>query len=128
MVRQLGLAGLAVIWVFRIQSPSGDSIPRWLTLAGGLILLGLAADLLHYAAGATFWAKFLRAKNKELKKKKIDLNGKGFDPDQEDFDPPSLRVNYLKALFWAKVCLMSLAYGCLIYYLFIHFMKPNLLR
>jgi hypothetical protein len=123
ILRQLGLAGVAIIWVFRIESPSANSIPRGLIPAGWFLLLGLAADLLHYTAGTIFWDQFSEKRAKELEeiRREVTPTGKQFDPEEEDFAPPPLRNRWTRRLFWLKFTLMMLAYVWLISYLVIRF-------
>jgi hypothetical protein len=119
IVRQLGLTGLAVIWVLRIQSPIGNSIPNWLIPAGLLILFGLAIDLLQYAAGARYWGRFSRRKQSELEERQRDLTRKGepFDLESQEFPPPPDRDIWTRRFFWAKFGVMLFAYAFLIFYL-----------
>jgi hypothetical protein len=123
ILRQLGLAGLAIIWVFRIESPRGNSIPRGLIPAGWFLLLGLTADLLHYAAGTIFWDRFSANTAKELEeiRREVTPHGKQFDPEEEDFAPPPHRNRWTRRFFWIKFTLMMLAYVWLISYLVIRF-------
>ena len=129
ILRQLGLAGVAIIWVFRIESPSGNSIPRGLMPAGIFLLAGLAADLLHYTAGTIVWDRFSRRKEKELEeiRREVTPTGKPFDPEEEDFAPPPYRNKWTRFFFWIKFALMTLAYIWLISYLVIRFSFGDLL-
>jgi hypothetical protein len=60
--RQLGLAGIGVIWVFRVtsgQTPSlGEigAIPRIFYCPLLLIVISLGLDALQYIIGAIVWA------------------------------------------------------------------------
>lgn len=124
ILRQLGLAGVAIIWVFRIESPSGNSIPRGLIPAGWFILLGLTADLLHYTAGTIFWDRFSQKKAEELEDTRHHVTpaGRPFDPEKEDFPPPPWRNKWTRRSFWAKFTLMLLAYIWLVSYLLFRFL------
>ena len=119
IVRQLGLAGVAIIWVFKTESAGRQTIPEGLVPAGVLILLGLATDLLQYAAGTIIWDRFNRKKENELEKKLAEKKavGKHYDPEAEDFTAPSSIPALTKILFWVKFVLMFLAYLYLIFYL-----------
>ena len=119
IVRQLGLAGIAIVWLFRIESSGKAFIPKPLIPAAFLLLTSLALDLSQYAAGAAIWNRFNRQKEIELEEKltKALSESKVYDPEEEDFTAPD-NVNYwTKRLFWSKLVLMLLAYAYLITYL-----------
>jgi hypothetical protein len=119
IVRQLGLAGVAIIWVFKTDSAGRQTIPEGLLPAGILILLGLATDLLQYAAGTIIWDRFNTTKEDELENKLAEKKARGedYDPEAEDFTAPSSINDLTKTLFWVKFILMLLAYIYLIFYL-----------
>jgi len=119
IVRQLGLAGVAIIWVFKTESEGKKTIPEGLVPAGVLILLGLATDLLQYAAGTIIWDRFNIKKENELEEKRTEkeAHGEDYDPEAEDFSAPSSINDLTKTLFWVKFLLMFLAYLYLIFYL-----------
>ena len=58
IVRQLGFAGIAVIWVFKTEVEGKIVVPPELLSAGKLIVIGLGFDLLHYVAGTLAWGVF----------------------------------------------------------------------
>lgn len=62
LVRQLGLAGIAVIWIFKYEVAGVPKIPEALSLPLILIVLGLAFDLLQYAVATSIWGIFQRHK------------------------------------------------------------------
>lgn len=64
VARQLGFAGIAIIWIFNSGTGGAIQIPRTLIWAGLLIVLGLAADFLHYASGAVVWGTLHRFKER----------------------------------------------------------------
>jgi hypothetical protein len=112
IVRQIGLAGLAVIWVFRTQANGAQVIPRQLFLAGTLILLSLSADLLQYASATLIWDKLNRRKEQELTKKAR--------PEEQDFEAPENINFWPDTLFRVKFVLIVAAYVVLISYLAKH--------
>ena len=64
IARQLGFAGLAIIWIFRIEGGASSSlVPKKLTVPAALIVSALACDLLQYVAGAAIWAIYHRRKS-----------------------------------------------------------------
>lgn len=113
IVRQIGLAGLAVIWVFRTQAQGGGQvIPKQLFLAGTIILLALSVDLFQYALATFIWDRFNTRKEQELRNKP--------DPEEEDFEAPEHINLWPDRLFWTKFVLMVAAYVVLISYLAKH--------
>jgi hypothetical protein len=62
LVRQLGLAGIAVIWIFKYDAQGVPKIPQALLPPLILIVLGLALDLLQYAVATSIWGIFQRRK------------------------------------------------------------------
>lgn len=59
--RQLAFAAIAVIWLFKTDTPTGQiTIPPDLIWPGILIVLALAADLLQYVAGSLIWGLYAR--------------------------------------------------------------------
>jgi hypothetical protein len=54
--RQLSFAAIALIWLFKTDTPTGQlAIPHDLILPGVLIVAALAADLLQYITAALIW-------------------------------------------------------------------------
>lgn len=62
LVRQLGLAGIAVIWLFKSDVQGTPKIPEALALPLILIILGLILDFLQYAIATSIWGIFQRRK------------------------------------------------------------------
>jgi thiamine transporter ThiT len=59
--RQLAFAAIAVIWLFKTDTPNGQiTIPHDLIWPGILIVAALAADLLQYVAGSLIWGSYAR--------------------------------------------------------------------
>ena len=57
--RQLAFAAIAVIWLFKTDTPTGQmTIPPDLIWPGILIVAALAADLLQYVAGSLIWGSY----------------------------------------------------------------------
>lgn len=110
IVRQLSLAGIALIWLFR-AGPISSPILQDPLLRGALfIFLALSSDLLQYLVGTATWIIYFRIKEKE-----------GFGIDQE-FEAPSW-INYPTwSLFWVKAAFMVIAYfGFILPFLFKRF-------
>jgi len=63
--RNLGLAGLALIWAFRVTGDAKPTIPGDLRWAAVLLVVGLGLDFLQYILGTIVWGGYQRIK--ELK-------------------------------------------------------------
>jgi len=58
----LGLAGIALIWIFRVENRETTAIPQALFSPAFLLVLGLALDLCQYVA--CIWAIYHRTREK----------------------------------------------------------------
>jgi hypothetical protein len=102
IVRQLALAGIGIVWLFRIGPVGAEKIPAALKFPLELIVIGLTLDLLHYAIAGGIWGIFQR--RKELA---------GTHEDSEFF--ASKYLNYPGIfLFVVKVACVVVAYGMLL--------------
>jgi hypothetical protein len=72
VARQLAFAGIALVWIFRIDSRPAPSLPRELLPPSCFLALALALDLLQYALAALIWGTFHRYHEKRLKDKRKD--------------------------------------------------------
>jgi hypothetical protein len=98
IVRQLGFAGIALIWIFRTGGDGKQTIPSELIPPIGLIVIGLTFDLLQYIAGALSWGIYNRYKEK------IGTN------ENREFLAPR-QINWPTIFFfWAKTIAMVTAY------------------
>jgi hypothetical protein len=60
IVRQLAFAGIATIWIFKIESDGRQSIPSELIKPATLLVASLALDLLHLICKTLAWGGFVR--------------------------------------------------------------------
>jgi len=105
LVRQLGLAGIAVIWIFKYEVQGVPKIPEALAFPLVLIVLGLAFDLLQYAVATSIWGIFQRRK---------ELSGIAEDSDflaPKQFNWPGI------VFFFLKTVSIITAYGYLLRHL-----------
>ena len=104
LVRQLGLAAIAVIWLFKYEVSGTPKIPGMLQLPLILTIAGLALDLLQYASATAIWGIFHRLKERSL-------------AEDTEFTAPR-QVNWPAImLFWLKVGAIGAAYCFLLQYL-----------
>lgn len=104
LVRQVGLAGIAVIWLFKVDVGGVPKVPAELLLPLGLILAGLTFDFAQYAIATAVWGIFQR--QKELAK--VD--------EEAEFKAPR-QFNWPGVVFFAlKVACVGLACALLVWY------------
>lgn len=106
--RQLSLAALGIIWIFKTDQPGGViRISHPLLWSAGCAVLALAFDLLQYIYGSIAWGLFNR--NKELK---LGLN------EEADFGVPR-GINWpTNGFFYLKLASVGACYGFLLHYLY----------
>jgi hypothetical protein len=98
IVRALGLAGVAIAWLFKVEQQGVPKLPAVFKGPLVLIVAGLALDLLQYAVATGIWGVYQR--KKELAR----------TAEQDEFQAPSA-LNYPTiTLFVAKVACVIAAY------------------
>ena len=106
IIRYLGLAGIAIIWIFRIEGTDKVSLPQNLLFPIILLIIGLGFDLLQYIAGSIVWGAYSRHKEK------MDTK------EDEEFDAPR-QINWLTDTFFClKIIPIVWAYILILKYLF----------
>lgn len=110
IARQLGFAGIAVIWLFKANG-DGDgyyALHSNLFLAGLLIVAALSLDLFQYVFSAAIWGFFSR----RIEKRGAKATG--------TVDAP-IYLNWPGLFFfWTKLIVMMIAYGVLLRFLWCH--------
>lgn len=96
--RQLGFAGIAIVWLFKKEPTGGLTIPHELVLPSFLIVTSLACDMLQYCLGSVIWRWFYRSKEKHGVKEDKDLSHNVW------LERP------IAIMFWLKISLILLAY------------------
>jgi hypothetical protein len=105
IVRQLGLAGIAIVWLFKQDNKQFAQIPADLKLPLFLIVIGLACDLLQYAVSTLIWGTYHRYKEKS-----------GTSPADEFNAPEPINIPGI-AFFTVKIILIIAAYFFLLKYI-----------
>jgi len=109
--RNLGFAGIALIWAFRVTAGEKPVIPYVLRWAGILLVSGLALDFLQYILASIVWGSYHRHKEK------IGIS------EQEEFLAPRW-INYPSIIcFTLKQALIFIAYIFLVISMFNTFWK-----
>jgi hypothetical protein len=106
VTRNLGFAGIAVIWVFKTGDATQPNVPKDLVLPGFLIVLGLSCDLLQYISASAIWSLYYSKKRRE-----------GLRADDE-VQAPGWLNKPIYFFFCAKILLVAAGYVSLLRYLF----------
>ena len=106
IARQLAFAGIALIWVFKIDSGGQQVVPTDLHFPARLIVIGLGLDLAQYFLHAvTYWVYF-RIKEGQLN-----------NDQKAEFTSPRLLPVPFWAIWAVKILVIAAAYGYLLCYL-----------
>ena len=100
VARKLAFAGIALIWIFKIEAKPTPKIPDQLLLPSALLALTLAFDLLQYISATCIWGIFQWYHEHKL-------NDTSKDPA---LDSPSLLKWPQFIFFVLKLCTILLAY------------------
>lgn len=115
VARAAAFAGIALIWVFKIDAKPLPKLPDELLIPTGLFALGLALDLLHYVTGAVTWGLFHRYHEK-------NLTNSTDDPDISH----SPKLTYpMHALFSLKLIIIMAGYVFVGRYIFNAWVQVN---
>ena len=99
IVRQISLAGVGIIWVFKSSTSTSLSLDPKLLWAALFIFLTLLFDFLQYVLGTTIWFLYFRYREKK--------GTKGND----EFLAPTWLNWPTWMLFYLKSLMMLVAYG-----------------
>ena len=99
VIRQLSLAGIALIWIFRTNADQTPTLHQDLLRGALFITVALACDLLQYLIGTLIWFRYFRYREKRG------------TPEEEDFAAPTMLNWPGWFLFTVKSVMMILAYG-----------------
>ena len=102
IIRQLSLAGIGLIWVFKVSAGSSFVLEPKLLRGLAFIFLALFFDLLQYLVGTVTWYLYFRKKEKE-----------NVASDAEFTAPDYINLPTW-ILFGLKAAAMFVAYSCFI--------------
>jgi hypothetical protein len=105
IVRQLGFAGIALVWIFKTDQAGRFLVPSDLFLPATLIVVGLSLDLLQYILGTAAWGIYNSVKERS-----------GTIQTDEFLAPRWINWPAL-VCFWGKIIVMGVAYVFLIRFL-----------
>ena len=66
VARTAAFAGIALVWVFKIDAKPIPRLPNELLLPTGLFAFGIGLDLMHYVTASIIWGLFHRHHEKQL--------------------------------------------------------------
>lgn len=104
--RQLALAGIALVWVFKTQGVVGYKLPTDLFLPSIFLISSLASDLLQYISGSIIWGWFHRFHEK----KRSSIS------DDPEIETPMYFTWPINFFFYSKIIYVLLAYTYLFKY------------
>ncbi|MEW6338261.1 MAG: hypothetical protein AB1625_12795 [Acidobacteriota bacterium] len=96
--RQLGFAGLGLVWIMRTGDGGLDAIPGVLLLPAALLILGLGLDLAQAVLSTAIWGAYQGY-----------ITRKGV-PEELDFRAPRWFNWPAVICFWGKLVAISWAY------------------
>ena len=111
IIRQIGFAGIAIIWIFRINTGNPENafdnkISPELILPAILIMLTLILDFLQYTVNTVIWSIYAWIKEQQ-----------GMKPNKTFPFPPCIN-NTAWAIFGLKVITIMWAYFLILKFLF----------
>ncbi len=107
--RQLALAGIALVWVFKTQGTTGYALPNELLYPSVFLICSLASDLLQYVFGSIIWGLFHRHHEKS----------RSAITEDPDVEAPMYFTWPINLFFYGKIAAVLIAY----FYLFSHAAK-----
>ena len=97
ITRNLGLAGIAIIWIFRETNADRATVPEALIPVGIFLLFGLAFDFLQYVTATVVWGCYHRYKEQRV-------------AEEDEFLAPR-QINWATNTFFAlKTIAIAMAY------------------
>jgi len=98
LVRQLGFAAIAIIWLFKIDEGGVTRIPPSLLVPLLLVVVALAADFLQYALASAIWGLYQRHQEKRILSEETEFRA-----------PASINWPAI-VFFWGKIVCIVVAY------------------
>lgn len=111
IIRQLGLAGIGLVWVFKVDVGGKPAIPPDLVIAAKWIVIGLGFDLLQYVYGTLAWGIYNGVKERQ-----------GTSVDDEFTAPRPINWPTI-VFFWLKVVATLVAYRYILRFL-VNYIMP----
>ena len=106
ILRYLGFAGIALIWMFRVEKAGVTTVPVALVWPAILLVSGLTLDLFQYVYGTIAWGTYHRMMEKRD------------TPEDKEFEAPRWLNWPTNAFFTLKIPAIAVAYILLLNFLF----------
>lgn len=114
--RNLGYAGLALVWIFKKDIPDGGDvnahlqIPTILIVASASIVASLLCDWIQYIYGSLFWGR-------RLKEEEAKWQSTSEKYEDHRFQNPTSAIEVFEIFWKAKLILMAFAYLLILIFL-----------
>lgn len=99
--RQLAIAGIAVIWIFKNPENSLTLLPTTLIKPLEYLIISLGIDLIQYVLGSIIWGLYFEYKERQVNQNIIT---------NDNIKAPNIFSWSITFLFFIKVVAMFLAY------------------
>jgi hypothetical protein len=117
--RNLAFAGIALIWIFKIDTPGSPKLPYDLIFPCGLFVLTLCSDFLQYIVGTIVWGSFHCYQEK---KKYAEYGSKAVEEDP-DIDSPWYFPWFQNIFFIIKIICVLISYVMILNYIYYLWIK-----
>ena len=107
VARKLSFAGIALVWLFKIESTPIPKVPEALILPTGLLALSLTFDLLQYITASAIWGIFQWHQENKLEN----------IADNPELSAPKILKFPQFIFFWTKLLLAMIAYMLIVKYI-----------
>ncbi|MCK4619612.1 MAG: hypothetical protein KAT52_06680 [Desulfobacterales bacterium] len=107
--RKLSFAGIALVWLFKIENSPIPKVPNELIFPTGLLALSLSLDLMQYIAASVIWGIFQWYQEKKLS---------NISENPELSAPPILKLPQF-IFFSLKILAVMAAYIIIIKYILV---------
>ncbi|KAA9035510.1 hypothetical protein FW778_21360 [Ginsengibacter hankyongi] len=106
ITRQLSLAGIGIIWLFKNSKQDEPLVDHYLILPLIFLSLALFFDLIQYVLGGQIWIKFFRSEEEKVT-----------DDSDPDIKAPKNKNIPIYIFYYAKIVLMLFSYAFIIGFL-----------
>jgi hypothetical protein len=107
ITRQLSLAGIGIIWIFKNSDKETHLLDSYLILPLLFLAVALLLDLIQYVVGGQVWISFFR-------KEELKVTDTNLDPE---IKAPVQKSKPIYVLYYCKIIFMLLSYAFIICYL-----------
>ena len=113
--QKLSIAGIALIWLFRVSTTNGIQFSCLLFLAMTSFIISLVMEIIHYSILAPIWSKHYKTEYDKIS----SLIGQNNEIEQTEVDQPSWGNTLGWILFYGKLAFSAIGYSLF----FVHMYK-----